>query len=251
MCGVLGDTSSSTKIVRLTFNTAKEQIRKSLSPYTKAQNVGKQSNEARILSNDPLKAVQVFCEVCDKVTLLSGLRRHLKVHSMTMTDYIKNVTNPRSQIIQLVYHKCVICQEVVLLDADVLGKHLKKHQLSYSSYSRLHMKKGDGLLCQTTASCSTPAPIIPEAAPVIVLEPESTSSTTSSSTLSSTSPVTKLKMSFSTLKQLQSLKSMQSKASPIEVIQIDDDTPTVKIECKICFKTFKMNKQLSAHMKRH
>ena len=92
MCGVLGDTSSSSKIVRLTFNTAKEQIRKSLSPYTKAQNVGKQSNEARILSNDPLKAVQVFCGLCDKVTLLSGLRRHLKVHSMTMTDYIKNVT---------------------------------------------------------------------------------------------------------------------------------------------------------------
>ena len=95
----------------------------------------------RVYSNDPAKSVKTFCCLCDQVVTVSGLRKHVKAHhKITLTEYKKLYGDHRKQIIQLVYHRCAFCKKSVLLDTDLMSKHLKKaHQATYKEYLVKHM----------------------------------------------------------------------------------------------------------------
>jgi len=124
---------------------------------------------AKQLSNDPNMSCRVFCNICDRLYFLSGLRKHVAhKHSLTYTEYKRRFGgDPRRQIINSVYHCCVLCKKVVLLDTDELGKHLKDHRLGYTQYMKQNMKKGSGLLTDKKFSQHKPTPPSkPKAKPV-------------------------------------------------------------------------------------
>ena len=95
----------------------------------------------RVFSNDPAKSVKTFCCLCDQVVTVSGLRKHVKAHhKITLTQYKELYGDHRKQIIQLVYHRCAFCKKSILLDTDIMSKHLKMvHQASYKEYLVKHM----------------------------------------------------------------------------------------------------------------
>ena len=92
---------------------------------------------SRQLSNDPNMSCRVFCNICDRLYFLSGLRKHVAhKHSITFTEYkLRYGGDPKRQIINTVYHPCLLCKKVVLLDTDELGKHLKEHKLGYTAWN--------------------------------------------------------------------------------------------------------------------
>ena len=104
-----------------------------------------QHKDGRTFSSNPLNSCKIFCGICDKVINLSGLSKHVKnVHKTTGKEYKALFGDPRKQIIKLVFHKCVICQKVLLLNTDDISKHLRKaHQLAYKEYMSKHMLEGN------------------------------------------------------------------------------------------------------------
>ena len=103
---------------------------------------------SRPMSNDPCLNVKVFCNVCDGVYQMSGLRKHIAHrHKMTKSAYIAGFGDIRKQIISLVYHACGICKKTMLLDTDIISKHTTKtHRIGYTAYAIKHMKKNSGLI---------------------------------------------------------------------------------------------------------
>ena len=78
---------------------------------------------------------------------LSSLLNHLRyAHKKTLTQYKELVGNPRTQIIEVVFHKCTICRKTVLLNSDDISKHLKKkhRNISYKEYVSNYMKATKG-----------------------------------------------------------------------------------------------------------
>ena len=88
-------------------------------------------------SNSMGDSVKTFCCHCDKVVTLSGLEEHILSHNkMTIKEYKKLYGNPRTQITKPVFHKCGLCTEELLLDANIIAKHVKKcHQMEFNAYS--------------------------------------------------------------------------------------------------------------------
>merc|ERR1712129_62550 len=111
-------------------------------------------DDSRVFSTDPSKSCKTFCCVCDQVINLSGLRKHIKTrHQMTLTEYKAMYGNPRSQIIQVVFHRCAFCRKHVLLDTEDMSKHLKKaHQTSYKDYLGRYMMKEQKTLPRKAAT---------------------------------------------------------------------------------------------------
>ena len=91
----------------------------------------KKARMSSTYSNNMVDSVKTFCCHCDKVVTLSGLEEHILSHDkMTIKDY------KRTQITQLVFHKCGLCAEEWLLDANIIAKHVKKcHQMEFNAYS--------------------------------------------------------------------------------------------------------------------
>ena len=80
----------------------------------------------RNYSNNLIDCVKTFCCECDQVINLSGLRKHLlNKHKVNAKDYVKVYGNPKIQIVKMVYHECGLCKKTIVLDYDVLVKHLK------------------------------------------------------------------------------------------------------------------------------
>ena len=215
MCGAPTD-SNQQKFVKLTFNKAKEQIRKTLSTMAQVEVIKPEpvvlEKKYDTLSDNPLEEVQVSCGECKIVVLLSFLKVHIKRHSMSMIQYIEKHGNPRAQIVKPVHHQCKICDKIILLCSEDIMKHVKSHQIPYTKYVSTFMKSTVPPRMQT------------------------------------------LKMSFPKSKNVPSKQNISQARSPIS-IESDSDVEieicAVKIQCKVCFKPFKMNKQLQAHMRRH
>ena len=173
--------------------------------------------KTRRFSDDPNKSVKVFCNLCDKVVNLSGLRKHLGTnHATTLTEYKRLYGNPRKQIIQLVHHQCKICRKVVLLDSDEMYKHMKQihHQL-YMPYMAKYMKKGSGIINQS--------PTLGVSAKII-----ETATTTD---------------------KLAAVRNKLPKQVTIKRERVEEKL--VLIKCDQCPKTFKQNIQLKIHKRRN
>ena len=113
------------------------QTNKTKKPTKTASSTMKTAKGAKIFSADPSMTCKTFCCVCDKVIPLSTMKNHTKTwHKMSLTEYKELYGSPKRQIIQVVYHSCVICKTTVLFDPKELYKHLKKHHaMSYKEYS--------------------------------------------------------------------------------------------------------------------
>ena len=105
------------------------------------------NQKTKVFSDDPTKTCKTFCCSCDQVVTLTFLRKHVdSKHQMTTKEYRQLYGNPSKQVIQLIYHKCRLCQQNILLDTDQLSKHMKKmHQTSYTEYVDKYMKQDDSL----------------------------------------------------------------------------------------------------------
>ena len=240
------ETTDATNFVKLTFANARAQILKTISqmedeePMDMEQEVVEEKRKEEVMamtmSNDPLMGVRVFCAVCDHDVALSGLKSHLRSHQVTLSQYTKVYGDPRKEIVTKVHHSCAICSQVMLLNSFDISKHVRKHQLSFTAYAKKFMKRGEGLLPSSSSSKKTPEP-------------------------KEASEKPKRRVSFA--EAICAVKLYSPSESPEEVqhavpyLTLDEDqedivdSASVKIECHICFKSFKMNKQLSAHMKRH
>ena len=138
MCGQLSTVS------KMTFKTPKPVNFKSQGIPENTQKM----KGSRPKSNDPCLNVKLFCNLCDGVYQMSGLRKHIAHrHKMTKSDYIAAFGDIKKQIISLVYHSCGICKQTMLLDTDIISKHTtKKHKVGYTAYAGKYMRKKSGLI---------------------------------------------------------------------------------------------------------
>merc|ERR1740131_822174 len=68
---------------------------------------------------------------------MTRLRSHTKsAHKVTITEY-KAMYGPDLFPIKTVYHRCGICEELVVLDSDHIATHLKKpgHNITHKNYN--------------------------------------------------------------------------------------------------------------------
>ena len=110
----------------------------------------KNVDESKIkLSNDMSDACQTHCKLCNEVVKLVAMRSHTRSkHNMKITEY-KSKFGTEYEIIDKVYHKCGICEQIILLCADSVAVHLKTpgHRLkdpngttSHKNYNEQYMK---------------------------------------------------------------------------------------------------------------
>ena len=64
---------------------------------------------------------------------------------MTITEYKKEYNQHHYDLVELIMHKCAICEEYVLLDSDYIAHHLKSkfpipHDITHGNYNAQHMK---------------------------------------------------------------------------------------------------------------
>ena len=219
---------------------------------------------AKQLSNDPQLSCRVFCNICDRLYFLSGLRKHVAhKHSITYTEYkLRYGGEPKRQIINTVYHPCRLCKKVVLLDTTELGKHLKAHKLGYTQYVKDHMEKGSGLLTSRPGPASSSSS---KAAPPVSATPcgPRTRSQTKTSPVQrtplQTSPAVPVVLPPSPpitppciKKEPQEiLPYFAIKEEPV-VMEVEEVVEPVNpglviIQCDICLRVFKHNMQLRGH----
>ena len=91
------------------------------------------------------ECVRSAFKVCGVIFKLTDMRRHTKnAHNMTITDH-KSKFNQQQyfDLIELVLHKCGICEEYLVLDSDYVSVHLKSrahnHNISYANYNAKYM----------------------------------------------------------------------------------------------------------------
>jgi len=60
---------------------------------------------------------------------------------MNIADYKANYGELKKDIIEMVYHECGLCGQVLLLDSDVIAMHLRqKHQITHKNYNEKYMQ---------------------------------------------------------------------------------------------------------------
>ena len=114
------------------------EIVKNLVKNIKLDEIGAESAEVmdKKFSNDMFDACKTICRVCKLPVTLNNMRNHTKnVHGMSINSYKNEFGNHRNQIVQEVYHKCGICNEEMLLDAEDIHRHVKRHKLSLKDYN--------------------------------------------------------------------------------------------------------------------
>ena len=134
MCGISTNGSRRDNLCSKSTNGNVDVSRQKYKPVLTDQ----RNQKTKVFSDDPTKTCKTFCCSCDQVVTLAFLRKHVEYkHQMTIKEYRQLYGNPSKQVIQLIYHKCRLCQQNILLDTDQLSKHMKKmHQ---------YMKQGDAL----------------------------------------------------------------------------------------------------------
>ena len=76
-------------------------------------------------SDDLDDSVCTICKICDDSVTLTGMRRHTKLkHKMRITKY-KELHGP-FEITEHVFHKCHLCDKILLLDNEVLTTRLSR-----------------------------------------------------------------------------------------------------------------------------
>jgi len=128
------------------------------------------------LSDDLADCVRTFCKVCGSSFTLTHMRTHtLSQHQMQITKY-KEVYGP-FEIIEKVFHKCHICDKLVLLDSDALGGHIKGvHKMKEREYKEKYLTYSCPRSGQATLTSVTLEPKIKKSSGVFMKKSIVTSS---------------------------------------------------------------------------
>ncbi len=80
------------------------------------------------------------CTLCPKADMsFKNLLHHFKsVHKM------KSVHFKADMVAEARYHRCHICDKIVLCDNSILIKHVQKHKITLSQYAKDYVLKNDG-----------------------------------------------------------------------------------------------------------
>ena len=104
----------------------------------------KQEMETVLVSNNMADCIKTVCKLCDNVYPVVRMRTHVRVkHDVTIGDYKQrfNIATDRDyELIRKVLHKCGICGIYILLCADVVATHCKKHRISHADYNKRFME---------------------------------------------------------------------------------------------------------------
>eukprot|EP00092_Neocalanus_flemingeri_P008292 GFUD01008938.1.p1 GENE.GFUD01008938.1~~GFUD01008938.1.p1 ORF type:complete len:495 (+),score=161.34 GFUD01008938.1:44-1528(+) len=98
-------------------------------------------NEGNLISNDFADYALVECKICLIHTPLTRLRSHTKsAHKTTITEYKAQFGSDLVPL-EIINHRCGICEELVLLDSDHIAVHLKRpgHYITHKNYNDGYM----------------------------------------------------------------------------------------------------------------
>ena len=101
-------------------------------------------------STDTKDYCKTVCMICGMEMYLMRMRGHTKdKHDISITDYKLKFNIKVFKVISKVFHKCGLCSEIMLLDADTIGTHLDKHDMTHKEYNETYMtmmnrKNGEG-----------------------------------------------------------------------------------------------------------
>ena len=111
---------------------------------TKSEELRKALNKADFrstrYSNHMKDNVQSYCQICKVPQTFTNMRSHTKSrHGISITNYKKQYGQLIENIVETVYHKCVICNKDILLDGDTLATHAKGHGVTHKAYSEKYI----------------------------------------------------------------------------------------------------------------
>ena len=111
---------------------------------TKSEGLKKAANKADIrntrYSNHMKDNVQSYCQICKIPQTFTKMRSHTKSrHGISITDYKKKYGQLIKNIVEVIYHKCGICNKDILLDGDTLATHARFHGLTHKAYSEKYI----------------------------------------------------------------------------------------------------------------
>jgi len=108
-------------------------------------------------SDDLADSVRTLCQICEASVTLTGMRSHTMLkHKLQITKY-KELHGP-FEIIEHVYHKCHICDKILLLDSDAMGAHIKGiHKMKEKLYKEQFMINSNQLSKAESSSGKTGA----------------------------------------------------------------------------------------------
>ena len=84
------------------------------------------------------------CKICGKQFLLGVMRSHTqKFHKMTIREYKNKFQEHFFTLEDPIFHRCGVCQAILLLDSDSIATHIKKegtHGMTHKDYNRKFIK---------------------------------------------------------------------------------------------------------------
>merc|ERR1712241_505131 len=83
------------------------------------------SEDGNLISNDLADHTLVECSICNVHLPMTRLRSHTKsLHKVPITEY-KAMFGPELTPLAVVWHRCGICSQLIMLDSDHVAVHLK------------------------------------------------------------------------------------------------------------------------------
>ena len=110
------------------------------------------AEDGNLISNDLADYTLVECNICNVHLPMTRLRSHTKgVHKVTITEY-KAMFGPDLTPLAVVWHRCGICQKLLMLDSDHVAVHLKS-----GGHPRItHKDYNEAFMVDTRTSKHTP-----------------------------------------------------------------------------------------------
>ena len=110
------------------------------------------AEDGNLISNDLADYTLVECNICNLHLPMTRLRSHTKgVHKVPITEY-KAMFGPDLTPLAVVWHRCGICQKLLMLDSDHVAVHLKS-----GGHPRItHKDYNEAFMVDTRTSKHTP-----------------------------------------------------------------------------------------------
>ena len=102
----------------------------------------KEESDDKIFSKDMKDACKVRCKICDGEIVMSSMSKHTRgVHCLLLKAYKELYGDHKETIIKKTFHKCGLCEEVMLLDVLEIAIHLRRggHNMLQKEYNARFM----------------------------------------------------------------------------------------------------------------
>ena len=100
------------------------------------------ADDGCLISNDIADYTCVECQICEVHIPMTRLRTHTKSHhQMTITEYKERFGSELIPV-EIVWHRCGVCEELVMLDSDHIAVHLKRGghpRITHKDYNDQYM----------------------------------------------------------------------------------------------------------------